>query len=152
MPRGVFDKEPEYWDNAFKLNYASYQPSKIRLGTIHKSHITPELDSHDLKFDTKMPSTKKGKSRIYAQPFGLPYPRECGKPVSKYFGCRRAYGVYSPVDDVPQCSSFKEAVFDQCPHWVLENLALKRRFYRRAEQIDNETYQRAMQVSDYNKA
>lgn len=152
MSRGVFDHEPEYWDNAFRLNFTKYQDSKFRQGSIHKSHIGPELDSQDLKFENKFPSNKKAGSRIYAQPYGMPYPRECGKTVDKYFRCRRAYGVTSPVDNVAQCNSFKDVVFDQCPHWVLENLALKRRFFKRAEEIDNGTLRKAMEVSDYNKA
>mmetsp|Transcript_10952 Transcript_10952/g.21431 ORF Transcript_10952/g.21431 Transcript_10952/m.21431 type:complete len:153 (-) Transcript_10952:5321-5779(-) len=151
MSRGILDRDPAYWDNAFKLNFTKYQSSAARQGTIHKSHIYPELDSHDLKFENKFPSNKKQGSRIYAQPYGLPYPRECGKTVDKYFRCRQAYGVLSPVDNVAQCNSFKDVVFNECPHWVLENLALKRRFYRRTEQIDTETYRRAMEVSDYNK-
>lgn len=38
-----------------------------------------------------------------------------------------------------------------CPDHVLEGLREKKKWYLRAEVIDNETYKRAMQVSDYNK-
>lgn len=38
-----------------------------------------------------------------------------------------------------------------CPDHVLEGLREKKKFYLRAEVIDNETYKRAMSVSDYNK-
>jgi hypothetical protein len=38
-----------------------------------------------------------------------------------------------------------------CPDHVLEGLREKRKWYLRAETIDNQTYKRAMQVSDYNK-
>lgn len=38
-----------------------------------------------------------------------------------------------------------------CPDHVLEGLREKKKWYLRAEVIDNETYKRAMQVSDFNK-
>lgn len=38
-----------------------------------------------------------------------------------------------------------------CPDHILEALQEKKKWYLRAEVIDNETYKRAMTVSDYNK-
>lgn len=38
-----------------------------------------------------------------------------------------------------------------CPDHVLEGLREKRKWYLRAELIDNQTYKRAMKVGDYNK-
>jgi len=38
-----------------------------------------------------------------------------------------------------------------CPDHVLEGLREKKKWYARAHVIDNSTYKRAMQVSDYNK-
>lgn len=38
-----------------------------------------------------------------------------------------------------------------CPDHVLEGLAEKKKWMLRAEVIDNETYRRAMEVSDYNR-
>ena len=38
-----------------------------------------------------------------------------------------------------------------CPDHVLEGLREKKKWYARAEVIDNQTYKRAMTVSDYNK-
>jgi len=38
-----------------------------------------------------------------------------------------------------------------CPDHVLEGLREKKKWYLRAESIDNETYRRAMEVSDYNR-
>lgn len=38
-----------------------------------------------------------------------------------------------------------------CPDHVLEALREKRKWYLRAQAIDNETYKRAMTVSDYNR-
>lgn len=38
-----------------------------------------------------------------------------------------------------------------CPEHVLEGLREKRKWYLRAQAIDNQTYRRAMRVSEYNK-
>jgi len=38
-----------------------------------------------------------------------------------------------------------------CPDHVLEGLREKKKWYARAETIDNETYRRAMQVADFNR-
>jgi hypothetical protein len=39
-----------------------------------------------------------------------------------------------------------------CPEHVLEGLREKKKWYMRAKLIDNDTYRRAMEVSDYNKS
>ena len=38
-----------------------------------------------------------------------------------------------------------------CPDHVLEGLREKKKWYLRAEMVDNDTYKRAMTVSDYNR-
>ena len=38
-----------------------------------------------------------------------------------------------------------------CPDHILEGLREKKKWFARAETIDNETYRRAMQVSEYNR-
>jgi len=38
-----------------------------------------------------------------------------------------------------------------CPSHVLEGLRERRKWWLRAESIDNTTYKRAMEVSEYNK-
>lgn len=38
-----------------------------------------------------------------------------------------------------------------CPDHILESLREKRKWFLRAQAIDNETYKRAMTVGDYNK-
>ena len=42
-------------------------------------------------------------------------------------------------------------IMEVCPDHVLEGLREKKKWYARAETIDNETYRRAMQVSEYNR-
>ena len=145
-------EEPNYWDNAFKLWHTHYKPSKIRQGMAHATHFgRPEIDSHDLGYETKAPSQHRGESRLYRDPHVMPYPRECAKEIDKYRRCRWDFKVYSYADDAPQCNDLKDMLFDACPHWVLENLALKKRLAKRYELVDNITYRRAMEVSDYNK-
>ncbi|CAG9321594.1 unnamed protein product [Blepharisma stoltei] len=151
MSRTILDTEPGYWENAFKLWHTSYKDSKFRSGLIHRSHLWGEVDSHDLKYVTSAPSTKRQEARLYAPPRGIPYPRECAKQINKLVQCKASYGVHSPADDVPQCNQWKGVIFEECPHWVVENLALKKKVAKRYEDIDNLTYQRAMEISDYNK-
>ena len=43
------------------------------------------------------------------------------------------------------------SIMEVCPDHILEGLREKKKWYARAEVIDNETYRRAMQVSDYNR-
>jgi len=49
------------------------------------------------------------------------------------------------------CLNEKISIMEVCPEHVLEGLKEKKKWYLRAEVIDNETYKRAMSVSDYNK-
>ena len=42
-------------------------------------------------------------------------------------------------------------IMEVCPDHILEALREKKKWYLRAEVIDNETYKRAMTVGDYNK-
>ena len=47
--------------------------------------------------------------------------------------------------------SAKLSVMEVCPDHILEALREKKKHMLRAEVIDNETYKRAMQVSDFNR-
>ena len=144
-------EEPSYWSNAFKPWFGWYKETDYRSGSIKREHYMDDIDDHDFPLENSNMQYKMG-SRIYKEPFGMIYPRECAKFVGKYFDCRKEYGIYSIVDDAPpQCNGKKAAIFEECPHWVIENMAAKRKFYKRAEHIDRLTYQRAMEVSDFNK-
>jgi hypothetical protein len=154
MSRGsaTYEEEPGYWQNFFKPWYASYKESAYRVGMVHKVHLRhPEFESHDLGFHNKALTQRRGKARLYQNPFTIEYPRECCKVLSKYYDCRMGHGVHDITEDVPQCNGHKAEIFEDCPHWVLENMALKKRFFARAKTIDNETYRQAMVVSDYVK-
>ena len=110
-----------------------------------------DIDDYNLLVEESRMSDKRT-ARLYAQPYGMRYPRECGKFVSKLYQCRESCGVFSIADDTPaECNKIKAEIFEECPHWVIENIAFKKKFYRRAEKIDKLTYERAMRVSDYNR-
>jgi hypothetical protein len=49
------------------------------------------------------------------------------------------------------CFNDKISIMEVCPDHVLEGLREKKKWYLRAEMIDNDTYKRAMTVSDYNR-
>ena len=49
------------------------------------------------------------------------------------------------------CFSDKISIMEVCPDHVLEGLREKKKWYLRAEMIDNDTYKRAMTVSDFNR-
>ena len=71
-------------------------------------------------------------------------PRGCYREIRKYNACTSANGK-------DNCTNEKISIMEVCPDHVLEGLREKRKWYLRAEAIDNQTYKRAMQVSDYNK-
>lgn len=71
-------------------------------------------------------------------------PRGCVKEIKKYQQCANAKSQEACVND-------KISIMEVCPDHVLEGLREKKKWYLRAESIDNETYRRAMEVSDYNR-
>lgn len=71
-------------------------------------------------------------------------PRGCYREIRKYQDCAQSEGKDA-------CMNQKLSIMEVCPDHVLEALREKRKWYLRAQAIDNETYKRAMTVSDYNK-
>lgn len=145
-------QDQSYWSSAFKLTESQYEQNQWRNGPISRKFTPGHPDPHDFPIEGSSMS-HRGYARVYRGPFeGIPYPRECAKLIGRYYDCRIELGVTSLVDPSPlQCNDKKAKVFEDCPHWVLENLAFKRKFIKRAEAIDKLTYDRAMEVSDYNK-
>lgn len=74
-------------------------------------------------------------------------PRGCYREIRKYQLCAASAGAAK--DEV--CFNDKINIMEVCPDHVLEGLREKKKWYLRAEVIDNETYKRAMVVGDYNK-
>jgi len=70
-------------------------------------------------------------------------PRGCAKEIRKYQQCASEKGASS-------CFNEKIDIMEVCPDHVLEGLREKKKWTLRAEMIDNDTYKRAMQVSDFN--
>lgn len=71
-------------------------------------------------------------------------PKGCYREIRKYQACSSASGQEA-------CFNEKISIMEVCPDHVLEGLREKRKWFLRAEAIDNQTYKRAMTVSDYNK-
>jgi hypothetical protein len=71
-------------------------------------------------------------------------PRGCYKEIRKYQLCAGKNGNDACVND-------KISIMEVCPDHVLEGLREKKKWYLRAEVIDNETYKRAMTVGAYNR-
>merc|ERR1712010_225763 len=74
-------------------------------------------------------------------------PKGCYREVRKYQECAAAIGK-----EFSQCVNQKINIMEVCPDHVLEGLREKKKHMLRAEVIDNETYRRSMQVSDYNSS
>ena len=72
-------------------------------------------------------------------------PRGCYKEV-------RSYQMCVAKSSADACFSEKISIMEVCPDHVLEGLREKKKWYLRAEMIDNDTYKRAMTVSDFNKS
>jgi hypothetical protein len=96
---------------------------------------------------------RKGGDRIpewAPRPIGPTYvfqymPKGCSREINKYKKC------VNDRKDVAKCVDQKINIMEVCPKWVLEALREKKRVLMRATLIDNETYRRAMRVSDYNR-
>ena len=69
-------------------------------------------------------------------------PRGCYREIRNFQACQSKGG---------DCQAKKISIMEVCPDHVLEGLREKKKWHARAEVIDNETYRRAMQVSDYNR-
>jgi hypothetical protein len=70
-------------------------------------------------------------------------PRGCYKEIRKFQLCATRSGA-------DHCLNDKLSVMEVCPDHVLEGLQEKKKWFLRAEVIDNQTYKRAMTVSDFN--
>ena len=70
-------------------------------------------------------------------------PKGCYREIRKYQACTASSGK-------EKCFNEKISIMEVCPDHVLEGLRERRKWYLRAEAIDNETYKRAMTVGDYN--
>lgn len=72
-------------------------------------------------------------------------PKACAFEIRTYKQCVRDSG------NPNKCIDEKLNIMEICPKWTLELLREKKRKSMRTTLIDNQTYRRAMEVSDYNK-
>jgi hypothetical protein len=72
------------------------------------------------------------------------YPKGCLREINNYKACVK-------TNNKEKCHDEKMGIMEVCPKWVLETLREKKRFAMRATLIDNQTYRRAMRVSEYNQ-
>jgi hypothetical protein len=84
------------------------------------------------------------KNSKYMQLIGSKIPRGCFREIRKYQACSKDNGA-------EKCMSQKISIMEVCPDHVLEGLRERKKWLLRAEVIDNETYRRAMEVSDFNR-
>jgi len=70
-------------------------------------------------------------------------PKGCYREIRKYQACTAGASK-------EKCFNEKISIMEVCPDHVLEGLRERRKWYLRAEAIDNETYKRAMTIGDYN--
>jgi len=70
-------------------------------------------------------------------------PRGCAREITKYQKCAEAKGS-------AQCFNEKIDIMEVCPDHVLEGMRERKKWTLRAQMIDNDTYKRAMTVSDFN--
>lgn len=70
-------------------------------------------------------------------------PRGCQREIKKYRDCQSSKGE-------AECFNDKISIMEVCPDFVLEALREQKKWYLRAQVIDNATYRRAMTVSSYN--
>lgn len=71
-------------------------------------------------------------------------PRGCQREVKKYNDCVSAKNKEA-------CFNEKIGIMEVCPEHILSALKEKKKWFLRAQVIDNATYKRAMTVSPYNR-
>ena len=74
-------------------------------------------------------------------------PRGCLREIRKF---RKCSDTNKGNEDA--CFNDKISIMEICPEHVLDGLKERKKWFMRAELIDNDTYKRAMSVSSYNKS
>lgn len=82
------------------------------------------------------------KNSKYMQLIPSKIPRGCFREIRNYQACAK---------DGAECLEKKISIMEVCPDHILEGLRERKKWLLRAELIDNETYRRAMEVSDFNR-
>ncbi len=72
-------------------------------------------------------------------------PKGCTNEILLYKDCVEKKG------NAQACIDEKINIMEICPKWALEGLREKKKQVMRSTLIDNQTYRRAMEISDYNQ-
>ncbi|CAI2376796.1 unnamed protein product [Moneuplotes crassus] len=72
------------------------------------------------------------------------FPRGCVREIRKYHHCKEN-------NEKGECFNQKISIMEVCPDHILEAMREQKKWYLRAKSIDNQTYRRAMTISDFNK-
>ena len=120
-----------------------YTYNKYNIGSIGHFHM------HENRKNKPFKSATGGDRNITKTQFVKPtysyvyYPKGCLREINNYKSCVK-------TNNKERCNEEKMGIMEVCPKWVLETLREKKRFAMRATLIDNQTYRRAMRVSEYN--
>jgi hypothetical protein len=129
-------------DGSIDYTYNKYNQSSIGHSLQHENRKNKPFRNRTNGGD-KIPSyANKPSVPTYVYQY---YPKGCAKEIHKYKKCVKDH------NDVALCVDQKINIMEVCPKWVLESLRERKRVLMRATLIDNETYRRAMRVSDYNQ-
>jgi hypothetical protein len=138
-----YGKAPQatWVDGSIDYTYNKYNQNTIGHFHLHENRKNKPFKRRD--GGDKIPEfAQKPLYPTYAYEY---YPKGCGKEVNKYKRC------VSDKKDASKCIDQKINIMEICPKWVLEALRERKKVLMRATLIDNETYRRAMKVSEYNK-
>ena len=120
--------------------------------SFNKNHR--HYQAHDEWYPDRKNKTLGNKNGGFCQPDGRQskfmtlyksqIPRGCYREIRKFQHCA---GNASEAE----CMNEKISIMEVCPDHILDHLKEKKKWYLKAQVIDNETYKRAMKVSEYNK-
>ncbi len=129
-------------DGSIDYTYNKYNTASIGHAHLHENRKNKPYRNRNNGGD-KVPN-------FATRPIGPAYvkqylPKGCAREIHKYKKCVK------DTHDVAKCVDQKINIMEVCPKFVLESLRERKRVLMRATLIDNETYRRAMNVSNYNQ-
>ena len=121
-----------------------YTYNKYNIGSIGHFHMHENRKNKPFKSTTGADRTITRSTWIKPVYSYVYYPKGCLREINQYKSCVKTHKK-------EECFDQKINIMEVCPKWVLEALREKKRFAMRATLIDNQTYRRAMRVSEYNE-
>lgn len=144
-----FRRRHAYWYGKVPMatwvdGVVDYSYNKYNFNTIGHFHMHENRKNKPFKSNNggdRLPMRNLFLAPTYAYTY---YPKGCAREVNLYKNCVRDNG------SAAKCFDQKINIMEVCPKWVLELLRERKKLLMRATLIDNQTYRRAMRVSDYN--